>query len=80
MVQDMKHARTDYDRIQDPENKIPADEPVLILRGQDRAAPVAARAWAAEHDRLGGDPKLSAMVRTHAAEMDAWPTKKVADL
>ena len=34
----MKHAREDYDRIQDPEGKIPADEPVFLLRGQDRLA------------------------------------------
>lgn len=32
----MKHARQDYDRIQDPENKIPADEPVFLLRAQDK--------------------------------------------
>lgn len=34
----MKHAREDYARIQDPEGKIPADEPVFLLRGQDRLA------------------------------------------
>lgn len=28
----MKHAGEDYNRIQDPENKIPADEPVFLLR------------------------------------------------
>lgn len=34
----MKHARKDYDRIQDPLNLIPAGEPVFLLRGQDVCA------------------------------------------
>lgn len=34
----MKHARPDYDRIQDPAGIIPEDEPVFLLRGQDRYA------------------------------------------
>ena len=29
----MKHARDDYNRIQDPAGKIPEDEPVFLLRG-----------------------------------------------
>jgi len=32
----MKHAREDYNRFQDPENKIPEDEPVMLFRAQDR--------------------------------------------
>jgi len=32
----MKHAREDYNRFQDPENKIPDDEPVMLFRAQDR--------------------------------------------
>ena len=35
----MRHARPDYNRFQDPENLIPQDEPVLLLRGQDKLAP-----------------------------------------
>lgn len=34
----MKHAREDYDRIQDPLGLIPEDEPVFLLRAQDRLA------------------------------------------
>lgn len=34
----MKHAREDYNRFQDPAGLIPADEPVFILRGQDKYA------------------------------------------
>jgi len=32
----MIHAREDYNRFQDPENKIPKDEPVMLFRAQDR--------------------------------------------
>ena len=32
----MKHAREDYNRFQDPENKIGADEPVMLFRAQDK--------------------------------------------
>lgn len=35
----MIHARPDYNRIQDPENKIPANEPVILFRAQDRHTP-----------------------------------------
>jgi hypothetical protein len=33
------HARSDYDRIQDPANKIGADEPVILFRAQDALMP-----------------------------------------
>lgn len=42
----MLHAREDYTRIQDPAGKIPADEPVFLLRGQDRLAARAVRFYA----------------------------------
>lgn len=32
----MKHARADYERFQDPEGKIGADEPVMLFRAQDK--------------------------------------------
>lgn len=46
----MKHARKDYDRIQDPSNLIPEDEPVMLFRAQDMYAPDALKAYA-EHIR-----------------------------
>ncbi len=42
----MIHARPDYNRIQDPDNLIPDDEPVFLLRAKDRTAPAAVDAWA----------------------------------
>lgn len=32
----MIHARSDYNRIQDPEGKIGEDEPVILFRAQDK--------------------------------------------
>ena len=79
----MLHARDDYNRIQDPENLIGADEPVFLLRAQDKVAPATLRFWAVVNQHNGGDPKLSALARKHADDMDAWqashPTKP-ADL
>ena len=32
----MIHAREDYNRFQDPDNKIPQNEPVFLFRAQDK--------------------------------------------
>jgi len=81
----MKHARSDYDHIQDPNNKIPADEPVFLLRGQDVNAPHAVRMYAAAHRRSGGSHDLADMAEAQAEAMEEWQNDnkfagKVADL
>ena len=76
----MKHARPDYDRIQDPAGKIPADEPVFLLRAQDVTAAAIVREWADLNERLGGDPDAIRMARNHAALMQAWDGRKLADV
>jgi hypothetical protein len=53
----MIHARADYNRIQDPANKIPQDEPVFLLRGQDKVAAATVRVWAVLNDEAG-TPRL----------------------
>jgi len=69
----MLHARTDYDHIQDPNNKIPADEPVLLLRGQDPLAPEILEQYARETERMvGGDKLLANTIRIHAQRMRIW--------
>jgi hypothetical protein len=68
----MKHAREDYNRIQDPVGKIPADEPVFLLRAQDKSAPDTVRGWALENLRNGGDVQLSKLAERHADAMEAW--------
>ena len=76
----MKHAREDYNRFQDPEGKIPAEEPVFLLRGQDQNAAFAVRSWAKAVEEDGGDPEIVKAARDHADLMDAWPKKKPPDL
>lgn len=46
LYSNMRHAREDYNRFQDPSGKIPEDEPVFLLRGQDLLAPATLRCWA----------------------------------
>lgn len=76
----MKHARADYDRIQDPAGLIPDDEPVFLLRGQDATAARHVRDWADHVELRGGSTEIVQMAREHAAKMDAWPKKKLPDL
>ncbi len=75
----MRHNRPDYERFQDPDGLIPEDEPVFLIRGQDTVSGDAVRAWADLYEAAGGDAQTANAVREHAAEMDAWPTKKMAD-
>lgn len=69
----MKHARPDYNRIQDPENLIPQDEPVFLLRAKDTTAPSIVRAWAsAQRMNPKADSKMIYMAEQHADAMEAW--------
>ena len=75
----MIHARDDYNRIQDPANKIPLLEPVFLLRGQDVHAAECVEHWALCNERAGGDPVLSKAARAQAQKMRDWPTHKRPD-
>jgi hypothetical protein len=80
----MLHARPDWNgRIVDLDGRIPADEPVLLIRSQDAAAPATARAWAARNDYLGGSKLVSMMVLGQAELIEAWQAehgRKIADV
>lgn len=79
----MKHARQDYDRIQDPAGLIPDNEPVMVLRGQDIAAPAALRAYATAASAAGASDALVLTVLKHARAMEKWQrevARKVPDL
>jgi hypothetical protein len=76
----MIHARDDYNRIQDPMNKIPLLEPVFLLRAQDLLAANCVRTWADLNDANKGDPLLSAAAREQARKMEAWHPHKMPDL
>ncbi len=75
----MKHAREDYKRIQDPAGLIPEDEPVFLLRAQDKLAWHIVRmyGYCAE---LVGRPDIAKLCKAHAKLMRDWPVKKVPDL
>jgi hypothetical protein len=79
----MKHARPDYDRIQDPAGLIPEDEPVFLLRGQDIFAPGAIREWAFIAESDGAAPEIVQKARDQAKLMEVWQRKrrqKIPDL
>ena len=79
----MKHARKDYDRIQDPDELIPDNEPVFLLRGQDVLAPELLRQWAVKLLLRGGSGIMAEMVINHAKEMEEWQEnhkRKLPDL
>ena len=49
----MLHARPDYNRIQDPANLIPEDEPVFLVRAQDVCSVATMDRWI-EFARISG--------------------------
>lgn len=76
----MRHARDDYNRFQDPSGKIPEDEPVFLLRGQDRIAWHVVKIYAYCAELSGCSPVLVQKCRDHAKLMKAWSVKKTPDL
>ena len=79
----MKHARKDYDAIQDPRGLIPEDEPVFLLRAQDVCAPLIVLEWAFEAETHGVSGLMVEQAKTHALLMRNWQTEhglKIPDL
>jgi hypothetical protein len=76
----MIHARADYARIQDPAGKIPDDEPVFLLRGQDQHAAAAVRFYAELVEKAGGDAEVVRLSRMQADRMDALTRRKAPDI
>ena len=69
----MRFGRQDYNRrIVDLEGKIPDDEPVFLLRGQDVLAPKLLLMWAADLRLSGGDPQMARETEELAQEMIMW--------
>jgi len=68
----MKHAREDYNRIQDPENKIPENEPVFLLRAQDKVAPLVVEIWALVAELVGADNHIVEAAFDHSQSMREW--------
>ena len=59
---------------------LPDDEPVFLLRAQDKFAADTVRYWANLVETYGRGREIAFIAREHAAKMDAWPKKKVPDL
>ena len=76
----MKHAREDYNRFQDPAGIIPDDEPVFLLRGQDKIAWRVVKIYAYCAELAGASPDLVKRCRDHAKLMKEWAVKKIPDL
>jgi hypothetical protein len=79
----MKHAREDYERIQDPALTDPSllhpgcapigeDEPVFLLRAKDVLAADVVDEWASGYEQAGGNPRTVERVRQHASRMRKW--------
>ena len=89
----MLHARTDYNRIQDPALNDPSmlsdgstpiaeDEPVFLVRASDQAFVATLIAWQAAHIAKGGDLDMARVVDEHIEKAASWQEKnrcKVAD-
>jgi hypothetical protein len=78
----MKHARDDYNRIQDPAGIIPDNEPVFLLRGQDICAQAAIGAWVNAASRSGASPEIIKAAIDQIGRIDKWQakTRKTPDL
>lgn len=70
----MLHARNDYnERIQDEANLIPEDEPVFLLRGQDKWAPAVVAYYAKLVEAAPGHcVAIARNAKEHAEAMRKW--------
>lgn len=77
----MRHARADYDRIQDPAGLIPQDEPVFLLRGQDKFAAETLRYYAhLVRNSENPDERIIIATEMQVERMKEWPKHKAPDL
>lgn len=76
----MLHARPDYNRFQDPLNLIPEDEPVFLLRAQDKLAWHLVKIYSWVAGLAGASEEMVRITKEHAEKMKAWPVKKIPDL
>jgi hypothetical protein len=68
----MVHARTDYNRIQDPAGKIGADEPVILFRAQDALMPAILAFYADRVRQLHGDQRIIDSALAHEQATRKW--------
>lgn len=68
----MIHARTDYDRIQDPAGLIGPDEPVMLFRAKDVLLPTLLGKYAELLRLTGCDQVMIDSVLEHEALVRRW--------
>lgn len=68
----MIHARTDYDRIQDPAQQIGADEPVMLFRAKDVLFPAILAKYADLLRLHHADPFMIETVLAHESAARKW--------
>lgn len=73
-----KEERERAARGEGPLGKAADDEPVFILRAQDKSAALFVKFWAWWNEDESPPEKVQE-ARRAARAMDAWPTKKVPD-
>ena len=76
----MKHARADYDRIQDPAGLIPKDEPVFLMRAQDKHFDRVLRFYRDLVAIDNGDKKIIDACNEHLDRASQWPKCKAPDM
>jgi hypothetical protein len=67
-----KHNNVSLDRARD-------DEPIFVLRAQDRLAPDTVRHWAATAEKAGCGSAKVQEARDLADAMERWPNRKTPD-
>lgn len=76
----MRHIGKDYQRIQDPDAHIPEDEPVFILRAQDKLAPDALRHWIEMAKMYGIDKNTINQAEKQLERMAEWEPQGLPDI
>jgi hypothetical protein len=70
--------RDDYDRLI-RFSQLEPGEPYFFIRGRDKVAGAAVRAWAAIASRAGAPPAIVESALQQADRLDRWPTKQLPD-
>ena len=60
-------------------DKVADNEPIFVLRAQDRLAPGLVRAWAMQAEAHGCAPDKLREAYELAEAMEQWPTRKYPD-
>ena len=74
MASDLKYGRVQIDK-----NRIPVDEPIFILRAQDKLAEPLIRFYAELARVYCGDVELCSSAILSAERFRRWPVKKMPD-